>query len=117
MRKHIAGSAHAWLMATLMLALMCAHRCAGQSSGAGASGASGGPAAGARGADTITLVTTSIELEAAIERGDAHIEIIEHLDLTDIPQHVPSYNREMFWVKLSTQSIQVRLALLVFCTC
>lgn len=85
----------------LLLTLLHATNCIGQSTGT-----RNNPSAG--GANTITLVGTGEELEAAIERGDTHIEIIEHMDLTSFPARPDSFNHEVFWPKPSTRSIRVR---------
>ena len=81
---------------------------------AGGGGAPRAPAwanAAPRGEDIITLVTTGDELNAAIERGDAHIEIIEHLDLSALPERQNSFGHELFWPRPSTLTIRVRVHL------
>ena len=55
----------------------------------------------------VTLVSTGDELLEAINAGDPHIEIIEHLDMRDFPQLEDSFNHEVSWPKPSTLSIRV----------
>ena len=57
----------------------------------------------------ITRVASGSELLAALKRGDAHIQITEHLDLTGVTTHIAygAVNQELFWPKPSTRSIRV----------
>jgi hypothetical protein len=61
-------------------------------------------------AGKLTIVSTAEQLRAALAAGDAHIEIVEHLDLTKLPPNPDtiSYGSDLFEPLPTTRSIVVR---------
>ena len=109
MRKAQASPAYLGMCAAFVHMLALMRLAAAQVAPGPGSGVPAWAGAGSRGSDSvITLVATGDQLEAAIERGDAHIEIISHLDLSQARRRPGSYNHEVFWPRPSTQTIRVR---------
>jgi hypothetical protein len=61
----------------------------------------------------VTYVTTPEELQAALLAGARHIEITEHLDLTDFEPFNSAYQLVKLEVSALTWSIRVRVLSLV----
>lgn len=60
----------------------------------------------------VTVVTTTEELRNATERGEAHIEIRDHLDLTSLPLDGFELLGE---IPSTVQSIRVRITGTLWC--